>query len=336
MKKFFNLFIIFLTLLFAVLWLRTTHQQSAESKIFIKYWYGREGQQFGVPGITQPWVNILGNITGDHAIQKCSYSLNSGPVSNIRIDRQNRLADDGDFNIQIYKDNIPAGSNTITVFAEDTDGNKTQKQVSFAYQPNNRWPLPYSINWNTVKKIQSVVQIVDGKWNLSNGGLTNHLSAYDRLFCIGDTSWKNYQVMLVVLPHSSTGLLSIGLRWKGHYQTEDELSPYVGWNNCGASGWYSLHENKLSFQYIKGGKKNKEDTIVEISPREPLWWKLKVETIPGKGYLYSQRMWPVGDEEPDWWLTVLEGPDPKYSSGSIYFLSHMSQVTFGYIEVTGL
>ena len=80
-------------------------------------------QEFGQLGVPQQWVNILGNVSDPDGIASTTYSLNGGAESTLSIGPDTRrLADDGDFNIEIDHNDLVDGSNDVVITATRQSG----------------------------------------------------------------------------------------------------------------------------------------------------------------------------------------------------------------------
>ena len=100
--------------------------------------------------------------------------------------------------------------------------------------------MPYAVNWDTVQHIQEAVEVLDGLWKVTKQGAHCEIAGYDRLLCVGDLTWKDYELTVEITPDSLFGWISIGMRWNG--QKGSGSRPYKGWRNSGASGWYVMHQ----------------------------------------------------------------------------------------------
>ena len=157
----------------------------------IDIWYGPM-QRFGHLGHTQRWVNILGHVSPGEEIDSLTYTLNGGdhrPLS-FREDFK-RLARDGDFNIEIARDKLQPGENRVVLYATPRTGQSTTAQIGILYTDDGRrWPLPYTVDWDQVKRIEDAVQVVDGKWELTPQGIRSVERYYDRVLAFGDEPWR--------------------------------------------------------------------------------------------------------------------------------------------------
>lgn len=325
-------------------------EEKAESDR-ISVWYG-DTQQFGhLGGHPQRWINVLGNVREADALESIQYSLNAEsprPLS-CREDGK-RIARDGDFNIEIDRRPLKSGKHSLVIEATFKDGSRAKKQVAILYKNDNkRWPLPYRVDWSKVDKISDAVQVVDGKWELTDEGIRTSVRYYDRVLAVGDGNWKDYEVTTTVKVHglmgpgtaaNKTGVThaAIALRWPGH--DADSKQPSVKWFPLGATAEFRLGADLKNCRWrIFDGQGN---LYRESKRRRQLefrrWYNMKhrVETLADGQSHYQVRLWPVGDSEPvDWDLQRLEPPS-DIQSGSALLLAHFSDVTFGNITVVAL
>jgi len=68
-----------------------------------------------------------------------------------------RLADKGDFNIDYDRNNLQEGKNNLNILVRDSSGNYLEKRIKIHDSNSKIWPLPYTIEWAKVKRIQDVV-----------------------------------------------------------------------------------------------------------------------------------------------------------------------------------
>ena len=85
----------------------------------INIWYGDE-QPFGTLGHPQKQINILGNVQTNDSLSRVYYTLNDAtdkyPLT-LGSDLH-RLAAKGDFNIEIDRDRLQKGANTVEIQVE--------------------------------------------------------------------------------------------------------------------------------------------------------------------------------------------------------------------------
>ena len=113
----------------------------------IDVWYGSE-QFFGQRGNPQKWVNILGCVSSEYGIASLTYSLNGEAAEPLSTGPNGtRLANPGDFNIDIDTHDLKEGANAVTITATDSLHTTAVRTVTVNYSRGQRWPLPYSIDF---------------------------------------------------------------------------------------------------------------------------------------------------------------------------------------------
>lgn len=106
---------------------------NAQQGPLIDVWYGLD-QSFGHLGNPQPWCNILGNVSDPDGVDEIAYSLNGAPEVFLNIGPDNRrLEEDGDFNIDIWCDDMSVGANQVVVRARDDQGVESTVIVDVTY-----------------------------------------------------------------------------------------------------------------------------------------------------------------------------------------------------------
>ena len=329
-----------------ILTLTTLSSCQRKSKPIIHLWYGEE-QFFGQMGNTQKFINILGNIGSDMPLAEHFYSLNGSEEVNFNLGSDlHRLAIPGDFNIEFTRDMLKVGENNLLITAIDSLGVKTERQVTIHYQEGQKWPLPYTIQWDTVTNIQHVVQVLDGKWELTPDGARVVESYYDRTLAFGDPSWVDYEISAEVLFHDYTRPYpdapnynvthaAIALRWPG-FDT-DEHSPYRKWFPLGATCELQLTSSLDSCSFrILAGERNRNllaDRHHAIALNEWYIMKARVVSLTDTTSVYNAKIWPQNQPEPEGWdIEFIKKPEVVFS-GCGLVLAHHSVVTFGRIEV---
>jgi hypothetical protein len=177
---------------------------AATAKPVIDVWFG-DYQPFGQIGMSQKYVNILGNVSDDNDdLESLEYSLNGEAEKALNIGGDTRrLQNSGDFNIDIDIDegSLVNGVNELVITATDSLSNQEKYTVTIDYDANSSWPLPpggYTVDWDKTGNIQDVAQVVDGQWSVSPDGVRTASIGYDRLVAIGDQSWKDYEATIPV------------------------------------------------------------------------------------------------------------------------------------------
>lgn len=316
----------------------------------IELWHG-DTQRFGHLGIPHRMINILGNVSDQDGIAAFTWSLNGNQPRPLSIGSDlHRLARTGDFNVEIDHREFRDGKNTVELLAVDSTGNESLKTVTVDYTPGRTWTLPYSIDWSQVQNIQDVAQVVDGRWQLSASGVRSIEPYYDRVIAIGDTSWTDYEAVIQMTfnlppeledlhdpPYPHTGHGSLCLRWRGH--DDDGLQPIIKWWPLGGLAalttrfdnpddwvWYLWKGDETVVPII-------EETGRRIEINRPYIYRVRVETLTGPQTRYSMKVWDaVSDEPADWDMVVIED-ERDLQSGSLLFVAHFADVTFGNIEI---
>lgn len=294
----------------------------------INVWYGNR-QTFGRQGSHQRWVNVLGNVSDiESDIALLTYTLNGGPGPVIdgtpgklmlgphpAEGGPRRLYFKGDFNIEIDKDNLKDGLNTIFITAENSAGLQSRETVIVDYHRGNIWPLPYHIDWTTVKNAQDILQITDGLWRWDKSGIRPVLPAYDRVIAVGDMTWSDYEVLVPITLHgidtsAYSSPVSVGpafgiiLRWQGHSDTPKLkipcIQPHCGWKPSGASPWYiyKQHEDDYIIIGIDSDRGHPvRDSSLQFEINKTYWFRARAETTAA-GYYYCFKVWEAGTGEP--------------------------------------
>ena len=113
---------------------RTFATQPCGAAPSIAIWRGSP-QTFGAVGVPQKWINVLGNVEDPNGIQSLSYRLNSGQASALSVGpSDDRLAHQGDFNIELYYGDLRPGANDVEITATDAAGNSTVRNVTVDWQ----------------------------------------------------------------------------------------------------------------------------------------------------------------------------------------------------------
>ena len=320
--------------------------------LYVDIWYGDQ-QSFGKPGITQKWINILGNVYAEKGIKDLTYTLNEGKPKKLTVGSDlHRLAATGDFNIDLDINDCQSGKNAVLISAVDSIENTCSRKVEFLLEKSNCWPLPYTIKWSDVKNIQDVVQVIDGHWEITGQGLHNLDTYYDRVVAFGDTTWKNYEVSTSVIFHSFTppeegpptynvSHAAIAMRWTGH--DEDDLQPHRKWYPLGATAEFRLTKNLDSCRWriFDGPKPNSVNFHSEqpaedyrnIQLNRKYGMKHRFSTIGKDSTLYQVKLWPFDEPEPmEWDFQGIE-VEENYGSGSALLIAHNTSVTFGDVTV---
>lgn len=314
----------------------------------INVWYGNE-QNFGQLGNAQKWVNILGNVSNPFTVTALSYTFNGGPAVPLNMGPDGlRLAEEGDFNIEIDYNDLNVGNNVVVISATDASGT-AQVTVNVNYQsPPASWPAQVVVDWTDSNNIQDLAQVIDGQWEVDTSANTVRPLTYDfdRLLGIGDMSWADYEVTVpvVIKGIDEGGFLGasngpgIGFitRWSGHFDLGSE-QPRTGWQNLGALGWYRWAPTDpvtTGFQLIGyGGDWLATNDDKQLAFETPYFFKMKVASNPGQTATYSFKVWEQGTAEPVEWDLQAQGTSGEPKSGSILLIAHHVEVVFGEVIV---
>lgn len=318
----------------------------------IVVWYGSH-QVFGKLGLPQRWINILGNVKDNESgVRTVTYSINgvsTGQTLSIGPD-QRRLLEPGDFNVEIDKDdpNLVEGLNTVQIRATNWENLTSTYDVTVEFYRSNAWHMPYSINWATVTNPQDVLQIVDGRWSWSANGIRTVKMGYDRVLALGDIGWDFFEVVVPITihqydPNAWLSPISVGpgygitLRWRGH--TDDPVSgcqPHCGWLPSGGTPWYEMIQNDFDILKITAEPPyGSTGMSVLFTLGRTYIFKTRVEKTTTGG-LYRLKVWENNTSEPATWTLERQSQSGNLPSGSIIFVAHHVDATFGNVTVTPL
>lgn len=327
-------------------------------------------------GNPQTWLNILGNISGVGPTNvELTYRLNNTgnfiPLS-LGPDKR-RLAQNGDFNIELPYNALNNGSNSVEIRAKNINSNEeATKTITFNYSAGFNWPKTYTADWGSANDIYDVAHVVDGQWTIEAGGTLRPLDVatgttpvldYDRLVAMGDSSWTDYEATVPITIHAiddpdgfkapsygpGIGLI---MRWNGHYQEVSE-QPRVGWHKLGALAWYrwakdgngniSAGMQLLGYSYDgvinypSGGNVLMENPNVQLNYGQEYMLKMQAQSTGAESTIYRMRVWRANQTEPTDWQLVGEVNDPDApTSGSLLLVAHHVDVSFGDVSVKPL
>jgi regulation of enolase protein 1 (concanavalin A-like superfamily) len=339
----------------------------------IDIWYGTtngSGEpvlRFGHLGHAQTWCNIAGRVTDDLGqVVSLDYTLDNGsqvlgPFS-LSVEGLGgldvyRLVDPGDFNVELDQLNLTTGLNEVVLTAADNDGNVAIQSVWVDYTAVNTWPLPYSIDWNTVTDLQSAAQFIDGWFELDASSGDTRLRnrrdgapvyGYDRLFAVGDQTWTDYEFLFDFevhslnpagfTPGSNSHAFGVIMRWPGHnggvQQPQEQFFPIGG---LMAYRWFNPF-NEHWQAYSTNYSPNVTLPPFNMPVEEGLQYVLKgqVEDQPNGDTLYRIRMWEILAPEPSDWFLEMIVPAGGQPDGSLLFIVHDVEASIGNISFTPL
>ena len=368
----------------------TTLSEGESAVPSLSLWRGQaEGDSawrvaFGVQGNAQPQFNLLGNVQDDDEERVALtvalyYQLNGGAWKALALgdDRHFsyepwRLVSEGDFNVELYVDQLddvpPTGNvhhNVVELLATDDEGHETRMTVHVDYTNGVTWEPAAAISWSDVlsqhgEDPSSAAQVVDGEWYVENdpilGPVLRQRSwalGYDRLVAVGEghgpDAWTDYEVETTATPLTldpegfTTGTSSyafgFGMRWTGHTaggpfkQPNHNIYPLGG---LYIYRWYPTYETWQLWV-------NKDRQVIDLPDGNPVYlgttyrFRLRCESLSGGGTRYAMRMWVDGTTEPAEWTydyqTAVEQDQP---AGSFLFIAHHVEVRFGDVTVTPL
>ncbi len=324
-----------------------------QNALRIDLWSGSR-QSFGHCGRTQRWVNVLGRVIAARPIRLLEYSLNGGAAVPLSLGPDGRrLAARGDFNIDLDRSKL-AAANSVHIRALDAEGQEATATVdlSIAVQP---CPLPYQIDWTCVERIEDVAQIVDGQWAINADGANPGISpleiGYDRLVAIGDIAWRDYEVEVPITVHGINAScyndpsvhagVGVVMRWKGHYNWGGDAwasgQPHFGPAPYGAIGWYCIfHDVGPVLNFFDPDFRRMVEKPYVFALHVPHILRVRVETLPNAGALYSLKAWRAAAREPDGWDLVTPGSEAGLSEGAILLGAHHTAATFGNVTIRAL
>jgi len=277
-------------------------------------------------------------------VTSLTYSLNGGPEQPLWMgENEFRLVAPGEFNIELDYSQLNPGPNSLRIRATDSLGHETVYLVTVNYVQGQTWPLNYSINWFAVSRIESVVQVVDGPWQIQQGAVRTMETGYDRLIVIGDrNTWQQFVASVEVTINSLDGhgfALGILAGWQGHMAVPygptaiEAPNPYPGFG-----GYSKTYANAPSLRIQSNSITNPESLMaVDNSGRTlavGVKYIFKLQSQPNGlgGSHYKFKAWPAAGAEPLTW--DLEG-NGDLSQGSIGLVAHRADVSFGLITIAG-
>ncbi len=309
----------------------------------INTWYRYGQPSSGQLGLSQKWMNILGNVSTQVSLSSFVYSVNGGTDKTLRVGSDHRrLQDKGDFNIEIDHTSLNVGLNQIEIKAKDSQGQESSKVVTLNYDPTQFWPLPYTANWGAVtdiKDIENIAHVVDGLWKLTSNGIRTIQTGYDRSIAIGDNTWaSDYEVTVPFTPHTGFSGIGFAVGWQGHEGVRD---PKIEWP-LQALAWVRgpiSHPTLeiLTYGGLPPGPNTWENVVTpdpqySVSVSKDVTYMLKSSSSPiGNGKSrFSVKLWPQSESEPIGWNV---SADIKTREGSVFLVAYNTDVTFGNVTV---
>jgi regulation of enolase protein 1 (concanavalin A-like superfamily) len=308
----------------------------------VDIWYGLT-QEFGRIGTPTPFDNVLGRATDPNGVTALSYTLNGGPARSLSMGPDTRrLAQAGDFNIDLPVSSLLPGANQVRITATNGLNQTSKTDVSVVNSHGPAWPLPYSVDWTSATSINSVAQVVDGLWHVDGATVRPSVLAYDRLIGIGDVSWTDYEVLVPITPYAidpagyaapsfgpGVGLL---VRWPGH--TSDGHQPWEGVYPLGCLAMYRWQTTQNEWQLFGNNGVLLQTSVEPLQLGITYMYRLRVQTDAISGAaIYKLRVWDATTTEPTTWkMTGTQSNDPGH--GCLLLLAHHVDATFGPVLVT--
>jgi hypothetical protein len=328
---------------------------SAAASSPIEIWHGA-AQKVGHLGNGQPDFNLMGRIEDPQRLLSLQYTLNGSIPVELNFRRYRRLAADGHFNADIPVTSLAPGPNRVEIEARFLDGEVARATMTLT-RLRGRSPLPDRIDWAAVADPQDVGQYVDGHWRIGEDGLRPAHVGYDRLFLIGDESWRDYEVTALVTLHEvapDTGPVSGGnglgvvMRFAGHViggpRRFPVAQPKWGYQPFGAIAWLRWQRGRPDGpafkQFLRGDGNDKTDhDSVVVRAGETYRLKALCQTLPddaeGRGVSrYAFKFWSAAADEPtSWdWEHVQVSRD-ALRHGGVALVAHHVDASFGDITI---
>jgi hypothetical protein len=323
----------------------------------IHIWHG-DVQRFGHLGRPQPDFNLLGAVTFPESLVALTWSLDGGPPRPLDTTPDRRIARRGDFNAEVPLATLPFGRHTVRLAARWAAGIRAEKTVILDHQPAPAAPFSRrQIRWHEVAHLQDVGQITDGHWHITPQGLRPLVSGYDRVFVIGDVSWRDYEVTGTVTFHDLPIVVAKGsgrvrhagyaLRWQGNSPVPNLRpgQPKHGLHPRGALTWLTYRDGlPLPQREFYPADTENYRAYAPLSLRLGETFRLKTRCVTrpdsAEGHSvteYSLKAWRDGESEPVAWDYVEVQTSPTaLRTGALALVAHEADVTFGDLDITPL
>jgi uncharacterized repeat protein (TIGR01451 family) len=319
----------------------------------IDVWYGPV-QPSGTPGTPQRWVDVLGNVAGDHPVVSAGFTLNGGPLRPLTLGPTGRrLSDPGDFVVQIPVPDLLVGDNAVMIQATDSLGRTNSTAVTVQHRTDSIWPLPTSVDWSVASNPMNLARVVDGAWRIEGGQLRTDRPGYDRIVAVGDVQWRDFEVTVPVTIHgvdlaapapSGFPLIGFFLRWNGNNGTVTPGSqPLQGWlpdgigptpfGSAAIIRWKSATATPMQLWNHRAKAAKETARVLELGTTYV--FKADVTTVNATTTRYRFKLWRSGDAEPTAWTQVYNAgvADLQPASGSLALVAHEADVSFGTVSI---
>lgn len=315
----------------------------------VELWYGDE-LHIGRSGRPNRWVTLPGRVHALAGLHDLRWQLRNQPGTGGPLSvgpTAYRLADVGDFNLEFDPAMLRIGRNELTLVAVGRDGRQTTVELAVVLHAEERVPLPTHVDFAALRRIDDAVQVLDGRWEQERDGLRTRQVGYDRMLCVGDSTWRDVDVrlcftvhaypddpMLAELPNCGS-LVGVMLRWYGHTNWHD-LVPYRGYRPFGIM---AMHGHAFSGATRFGLYKNDDVLYPHAAPHQPLdlgrrqWLRVDARSRPNAPSVYRLKAWPDDQPEPETWMFTEVGPDDERQQGAVALIAHQVDATFHQIRL---
>lgn len=328
----------------------------------IHLWYG-ESQRVGHLGDGQGDFNLVGDVEDPAFLTSLTCSVNGAwPDWHLQVGSRpdgygdgRRLARTGHFNADIPIDVLHPGENVITLTANYREGDPVHL-TAYVELESGSYPLPALLDWERTERVQDVGQCVDGNWGIRDGGLRTLHTGYDRVFLIGERSWRDYEVNVRATvhrvdeetgPRSGGNGLGILHRFQGHVAGGPRRfglgQPKWGYQPFGAITWLRWmkgSKEKPFKQFYRGDGDGMLDRgTFDFEEGSTYHLKARCTTLPdsdaGEGVtMYQFKIWEEDTAEPGSWdFEETQTSASALRTGGVVLLAHHVDVTFGNVVV---
>lgn len=317
------------------------------------------------PGVTaryqtQSVFNINGHVNNFGADDNLYYSLNNSEPRQIFVQPRKhgskRLLSPGDFNIDTICSDELKRDNRIEIWKSGGSGIGEKHAIPFSVISFSDSEMEYHLNFDSVKYIEQLGQVVDGRWQISSDECGNKFleisrehAGYDRLLTFGNQAWTTrYEITsrIEICSWVENIFYNVGLlfKWNPHLQGNGHSLP-LQWST--GLGYYASKCPGLRIRFgidvhtDSNGNKLGSHVLNEkpYSPFRRWIGYLKDEVLhigarpfaqlpSGQQYFfklrihpseYSLTVWRVGQAEPSPQVYISEPPDllPKGAVGII-------------------
>jgi hypothetical protein len=257
-----------------------------------------------------------------------------------------RLAQPGDFIIELERATLPIGLNEVEITATNLSGDSASSTVIVEHVAGLGGPLPMTIDWAEVPDLLDVAEPMEGRWAVTGSTVGPTQFEYDRLMALGDITWTDYEISVPITmneidplgtgfqPPSNGPVVGFGLRWLGH---QGNRQPRRDWWPSGAFGWYKIHQNGFQqFELIGNESKyiDRAPSSYQFAEGQTFMYKARVETGSDGRTTYRFKAWNTTTTEPTDWLLEITTDASDPTAGSILLIAHEIDATFGSVVVT--